>query len=71
MSRTTQPTERELPPLSDLNEEQKRGRSCVWCDTALDNATAVNLGRRPYKRLGHIAYWFPRSCGSCEHGGPS
>lgn len=34
----------------------------MWCGVALDNATAVDLGTRPYQRLGMHGVWFPRAC---------
>lgn len=53
-----------LPDLATLSEPQVRGRACVWCAIILD-ATAIDLGPRPLKRLDVAAQWFPRSCHPC------
>ncbi|MEH0574280.1 hypothetical protein QBA54_07250 [Streptomyces sp. B21-108] len=54
-----------IPALDGLSQEQVRGAACVWCDTGLDTATAVDLGERRHKRLdGHYST-FPRACPSC------
>jgi len=50
-----------LPPHSALTQEQARGVACVWCETRLDTATAVDLGER---RHSHYST-FPRACGNC------
>lgn len=54
---------RELPPVSELSEQQQRGWCCVWCGTGLSTGTAVNLGERRHKPKGANPYWwFPRAC---------
>ncbi|MEU1149484.1 hypothetical protein ACFYO9_27800 [Streptomyces sp. NPDC005863] len=57
------------PALSDLSDLQRRGRACVACGVALDNATAVDLGSRPDAAVDHRADVFPRACPSCAAGG--
>lgn len=55
----------DLPNLDGLTQNQVRGASCIWCDTALRTATAIDLGERKHKRLdGHFAT-FPRACRPC------
>ncbi|WP_411102417.1 hypothetical protein [Streptomyces sp. cmx-4-9] len=56
------PSLRELPPISDLTEQQVRGTACVWCGVCLDNASAVDLGERRTRRAGMLLRWFPRAC---------
>lgn len=55
----------ELPELGSLTEQQVRGRACVWCAVALNNATAHDLGLRSMRRLDTELAWFPRSCRPC------
>jgi len=50
-----------LPPHSELTQAQARGVACVWCETGLDTATAVDLGER---RHSHYSV-FPRACTTC------
>ncbi|MFF3620090.1 hypothetical protein [Streptomyces sp. NPDC002467] len=57
----------ELPPLSELSEQQVRGSACVFCGIHLDNETAVDLGERRAGRAGATVRWFPRAC--TGHGG--
>lgn len=52
----------DLPPLSELSEQQVRGAACVHCGIHLDNATAVDLGSRIIRRAGTATRWFPRAC---------
>lgn len=52
-----------LPTLSGLLASQVRGATCLWCETILDTATAVNLGER---RTDGITA-FPRACRACVH----
>lgn len=56
---------KELPSLTGLSEQQIRGKACVWCAIALENGTAVDLGRRPIQYAGTQTSWFPRGCPSC------
>jgi len=51
----------DLPPHSELTQVQARGVTCVWCETRLDTATAVDLGGR---RHSHYST-FPRACTTC------
>ncbi|WP_329215342.1 hypothetical protein OG352_06655 [Streptomyces sp. NBC_01485] len=54
-----------LPALDGLSQERVRGAACIWCDTRLDTATAVDLGERRHRRLdGHYST-FPRACPAC------
>lgn len=54
-----------LPEPGSLTEQQVRGRACVWCAVALNNATAHDLGMRSMRRLDTEFAWFPRSCRPC------
>lgn len=54
-----------IPALNGLSQEQVRGAACVWCDTGLDTATAVDLGERRHKRLDGRYSTFPRACPAC------
>nr|WP_240981178.1 hypothetical protein [Streptomyces sp. N502] len=54
-----------LPSLDGLTEQQVRGTACVWCETSITTATAVDLGQRRHRRLdGHYST-FPRACALC------
>lgn len=55
----------ELPAPSRLTAPQVRGAHCVWCNTRLDGATAVDLGQRFEAILGVFGRWFPRGCRPC------
>ncbi|MER5613324.1 hypothetical protein [Streptomyces sp. NPDC002215] len=56
-------TVRDLPPVSDLTEQQQRGWSCVWCKASLTVGNDVNLGEKRARPEGGAAYsWFPRAC---------
>ncbi|MFF3354083.1 hypothetical protein ACFYWN_15765 [Streptomyces sp. NPDC002917] len=56
-------TVRDLPPVSELSEQQQRGWSCVWCGTELSTGTAANLGERRHTPVNGSPYWwFPREC---------
>lgn len=55
----------ELPPLSELSEQQVRGTACVHCGIYLGNGPAVDLGARRTNR-GGTTRWFPRAC--TKHG---
>lgn len=59
----------DLPPLSELSEQQVRGAACAYCGIHLDNATAVDLGTRITHRAGSPVRWFPRACR--QHGTPA
>ncbi len=37
----------------------------MWCAVALDNGTAVDLGRQAYALLDGRIFWFPRGCPVC------
>lgn len=37
----------------------------MWCGVGLDNGTAVDLGRRPWRVLDRVIDWFPRGCPPC------
>lgn len=54
-----------IPGLTGLSQEQVRGAACIWCDTGLDTATAVDLGERRHKRLDGRYSTFPRACPAC------
>lgn len=58
----TQPSTGQLPPLSELTEQQVRGSACVHCGIHLDNGDAVDLGERRAGRAGSVVRWFPRAC---------
>lgn len=53
-----------LPDPHTLATAQVCGRACVWCSTALDNTTAVDLGERSADDRG-TPRWFPRCCRPC------
>ncbi|MFB7548616.1 hypothetical protein [Streptomyces sp. NPDC056154] len=56
-------TVRDLPPVSDLTEQQQRGWSCVWCRAALTVGEDMDLGEKRARPEGGAAYsWFPRAC---------
>lgn len=57
----------ELPTLDGLTQNQVRGASCIWCDTVLRTATAIDLGERKHRRLDGRFSTFPRSCRQCTH----
>lgn len=52
----------DLPPLSDLSEQQVRGAACVHCGIYLGDGPAVDLGERHAGRAGSTVRWFPRAC---------
>ncbi|AZM53814.1 hypothetical protein DMA15_15520 [Streptomyces sp. WAC 01529] len=54
-----------LPVPDQLSEEQVCGRTCVWCESALDNTTAVDLGVGKRNTHGSAARWYPRCCRPC------
>ncbi|MEV6752370.1 hypothetical protein [Streptomyces sp. NPDC051214] len=54
-----------LPDPGELSDQQVRGRACVWCAVALNNATAYDLGVRDTDAHGSPVRWFPRSCRPC------
>lgn len=53
-----------LPSLSELTEDQVRGRTCVWdrAEAPLTDEVAVNLGPRRMRRLHGHYDWYPRGC---------
>lgn len=56
-------TVRDLPPVSDLTEQQQRGWRCVWCRTRLSVGADVDLGEQRARPANGAAYsWFPRAC---------
>ncbi|MGW1466306.1 hypothetical protein ACWCPT_18405 [Streptomyces sp. NPDC002308] len=56
-------TVRNLPPVSELTEQQQRGWSCVWCAAPLSTGTAINLGEQRHEpAFGAPYWWFPRAC---------
>ena len=56
-------TVRDLPPVTELSEQQQRGWSCVWCKTSLSVGADIDLGEQRAKPDGGAAYsWFPRAC---------
>ncbi|MEU1086865.1 hypothetical protein ACFYPN_00550 [Streptomyces sp. NPDC005576] len=56
-------TVRNLPPVSELTEQQQRGWSCVWCAAHLSTGTALNLGEQRHEpAFGSPYWWFPRAC---------
>ncbi|WP_406501991.1 hypothetical protein OHA04_37780 [Streptomyces sp. NBC_01590] len=56
-------TVRDLPPVSELTEQQQRGWSCVWCKTTLTIGEDKDLGEKRARPEGGAAYsWFPRAC---------
>lgn len=55
----------QLPDPSGLSQQQVRGRACVWCAVALNNATAHDLGTHYLRRFDTAFAWFPRSCRPC------
>ncbi|WP_405799251.1 hypothetical protein [Streptomyces sp. NBC_01506] len=61
----TGPAATELPPVESLTERQLRGVDCVLCQTRLNNATAVDLGRREVDAHGMRTLWYPRTCAGC------
>lgn len=54
-----------VPDPEGLTEQQVRGRACVWCAVALNNATAIDLGTREQQAHGTLTHWFPRTCRPC------
>ncbi|MFJ6668985.1 hypothetical protein [Streptomyces sp. NPDC091383] len=55
-----------LPDPALLLPPQVRGATCVWCDTRLSGATALDLGSRSEPPiLGAAGRWFPRGCIPC------
>lgn len=55
-----------LPDPALLLPPQVRGATCVWCDTRLSGATALDLGPRSEPPiLGVAGRWFPRGCAPC------
>ncbi|TXJ73307.1 hypothetical protein E2C11_29590 [Streptomyces lavendulae] len=54
-----------LPDPALLLPPQVRGATCVWCDTRLSGATAIDLGPRSDPILGVAGRWFPRGCIPC------
>jgi hypothetical protein len=60
-------TTRELPPVTDLTEQQQRGWSCVWCKAPLTVGADRDLGEKRARPGGGAAYsWFPRACSDAE-----
>lgn len=56
-------TVRDLPPVSDLTEQQQRGWSCVWCKASLTVGEDQDLGEKRARPDKGAAYsWFPRAC---------
>jgi len=49
-----------LPSPDTLTDEQLRGATCVWDNTALTPETAIDLGPRRDEYQ-----WFPRACRVC------
>jgi hypothetical protein len=54
-----------LPAIGTRSPEQVRGAACVWCDTRLTGATAIDLGVRSGNFAGAITRWYPRGCSHC------
>ncbi|WP_097865944.1 hypothetical protein [Streptomyces sp. rh34] len=65
---------RELPPVSDMLEQQQRGWTCVWCSEPLGVGLGVDLGeQRVVPPTGAAYSWFPRECfdaGACSERAP-
>lgn len=60
-------TTRELPPVSELTEQQQRGWRCVWCGNPLSVGYDINLGEQHARPVDGAAYsWFPRACADVE-----
>ncbi|MFJ1740435.1 hypothetical protein ACIOG4_17375 [Streptomyces microflavus] len=54
---------RDLPPVSQLTEQQQRGWHCVRCRAPLSPGSDVNLGEKRVTPADGSAYsWFPRAC---------
>ncbi|MCP3820042.1 hypothetical protein NLX86_18675 [Streptomyces sp. A3M-1-3] len=62
------PDLQQLPAVAELSERQIRGTACVYCAVALDNATAVDLTPRWFRRAGQRVRWFPRACPAHKDG---
>ncbi|MBT2489430.1 hypothetical protein J7E96_13040 [Streptomyces sp. ISL-96] len=54
---------RDLPRIETLSQSQQRGVDCVFCGITLTPRTAVDLGPRRLRILGHVTHWYPRACG--------
>ena len=56
-------TTRELPPVTELTEQQQRGWHCIWCQERLRLGDDINLGEQRARPATGAAYsWFPRAC---------
>ncbi len=56
-------TVRDLPPVSQLTEQQQRGRHCVRCRAPLSPGSDIDLGEKRVTPAEGAAYsWFPRAC---------
>ncbi|MFD3790547.1 hypothetical protein [Streptomyces cyaneofuscatus] len=54
---------RDLPPVSQLTEQQQRGWNCVRCRAPLSPGSDVDLGEKRVTPAEGAAYsWFPRAC---------
>ncbi|MFD6797819.1 hypothetical protein [Streptomyces cyaneofuscatus] len=56
-------TVRDLPPVSQLTEQQQRGWHCVRCRAPLSSGSDIDLGEKRVTPAEGAAYsWFPRAC---------
>lgn len=56
-------TVEDLPPVSELTEQQQRGWRCVWCGHPLAAGLDVDLGEQRARAVGGASYlWFARAC---------
>ncbi|WP_097934520.1 MULTISPECIES: hypothetical protein [unclassified Streptomyces] len=56
-------TGRQLPPVSDMLEQQQRGWACVWCRAWFPVGLSTDLGQQRVVPATGAAYlWFPREC---------
>jgi hypothetical protein len=59
----------EIPRPRELGVTQVRGFSCVWCNTRLEDATAVDLPRQRLRIVDRTTHWYPRACPACAGSG--
>ncbi|MFF2988498.1 hypothetical protein [Streptomyces cyaneofuscatus] len=56
-------TVRDLPPVSQLTDQQQRGWHCVRCRAPLNPGSDIDLGEKRVTPAEGAAYsWFPRAC---------
>ncbi|MFJ1955342.1 hypothetical protein ACIOGT_10210 [Streptomyces microflavus] len=56
-------TVRDLPPVSQLTEQQQRGWHCARCRAPLSPGSDIDVGEKRVTPAEGAAYsWFPRAC---------